>query len=94
MGRIRIPVSAMTLLMSLTTNGLVQAQQPDAGPALNPGAGILVLGTLMAAWSMGLVVIAFRDSDEEAARFGLLLLGGFTTAALVVIADEIMKLGL
>ena len=34
MGRVRIPVPPMTLLMSLITSGLVHAQQPEAGLVL------------------------------------------------------------
>ncbi|HCK83527.1 MAG TPA: hypothetical protein DHW63_03120 [Hyphomonadaceae bacterium] len=67
--------------------GAAMSRDPDMGA----GAGVVVLGFLFFVIGMMSVVVGVAKSDRSAARFGLIILGGFLTAGLILLADAAVK---
>lgn len=68
--------------------GAAMSRDPDFGS----GAGVVVLGFLFFIVGMISVVTGVASSERSHARFGLIILGGFLTAGLILLADFVVKL--
>ncbi len=60
-------------------------------PGLEVGAGVVALAAIIAFFGAGFLWNGLRANDREDARLGLTVLGGFASAALVLIADVAVK---
>jgi hypothetical protein len=68
--------------------GAAMSRDPEFGS----GAGVIVLGFLIFVIAMLSVVSGVASSDRSAARFGLVILGSFLTAGLILVADAAIRL--
>ena len=79
---------ALTLIACALFYGALMSRDPDLGS----GAGVISLGFLFFVIGMMSVVVGVAGADRSAARFGVILLGGFLTAGLILLADFVVKL--
>jgi hypothetical protein len=60
-------------------------------PGLGAGAGVVALGAIIALFGVGFLWLGLATNDRGDAALGLTTLGGFASAALVLVADVAVK---
>ncbi|MGD9979688.1 MAG: hypothetical protein AB7H66_13865 [Hyphomonadaceae bacterium] len=62
-------------------------------PQVGAGAAAMAIGVFIAAFGVLFIAVAFRSNEDSVATFrmGLAIFGGFVAAALVLVADAVVK---